>query len=73
MLDRLSGEVELTPLPNFVHLFKGKLLSEVTCQSCQTTSKKQDPFFDLSLVIPEVSDGEGVSLSGKVANSSLIG
>jgi ubiquitin C-terminal hydrolase len=48
-----------SPLPRrqsvVADVFQGMLLSEVTCSRCGNVSRKRDPFFDLSVEIPDES------------------
>ena len=69
LLDRLHQELELlreTYPPaksntSVVHdVFRGRLLSELTCTECTRVSRTLDPFMDLSLVIP-AADGAAVA------------
>ena len=72
-LDRTEDVVKAASLvksPSMVtSVFGGTLQSEVTCLSCRTTSKKHDPFLDLSVDVPQqftggrqLSDDEAVDI-----------
>ena len=60
-LDRTEDVVKAASLvksPSMVtSVFGGTLQSEVTCLSCRTTSKKHDPFLDLSVDVPQQFTG----------------
>merc|ERR1711913_4447 len=44
-------------------IFTGKLQSDVVCQVCKGVSTTIDPFWDISLDLPAITDAEPISLS----------
>jgi len=44
-------------------IFTGKLQSDVVCQVCKGVSTTIDPFWDISLDLPAITDADSISLS----------
>ncbi len=54
LLDKMHEELkEKKGRTLIMKMFQGYFVNMVTCRNCNQTSKKQEPFLDLSLSIPE--------------------
>jgi len=54
LLDQMHEELNSNKGKTLImQLFQGQFISETTCGKCATVSRKEEPFLDLSLSIPQ--------------------